>query len=42
MEIKEMNIEELEAIQANLLDEADVDEAAIGKAVECILNNEGI
>ena len=38
----DVNIEELEAIQASLLDEADVDEAAIGKAVECILNNEGI
>lgn len=37
-----MTIADIEAEQARLLEQAETDQAAMGKAIECILNNQGI
>jgi hypothetical protein len=40
--VVKMTVEEVEAAQNSILEQAEIDEAAMGKAVECVLNNQGI
>ena len=40
--VVDMTIADIEAEQARLLEQAETDQAAMGKAIECILNNQGI
>lgn len=40
--VVDMTIADIEAEQARLLEQAKTDQAAMGKAIECILNNQGI
>lgn len=40
--VVKMTVAEIEAVQSSILEQAEIDKAAMGKAVECVLNNQGI